>query len=97
VVDSEQYLLTLLRYIELNPVRAGMVAPERLPAIVPGGGFERRFAGNPGLHVQGLGAGRRAVQGRDRAADATPYRIEGGGAAAEVRRRMLNPLHLQLQ
>jgi putative transposase len=25
VVDSEQYLLTLMRYIELNPVRAGMV------------------------------------------------------------------------
>jgi putative transposase len=26
VVDSEPYLLTLMRYIELNPVRAGMVA-----------------------------------------------------------------------
>ena len=26
VVDSEQYLLTCMRYIELNPVRAGMVA-----------------------------------------------------------------------
>lgn len=26
VVDSERYLLTLMRYIELNPVRAGMVA-----------------------------------------------------------------------
>ncbi len=26
VVDSEQYLLTLMRYIELNPVRAGMEA-----------------------------------------------------------------------
>lgn len=25
VVDSEQYLLTLMRYIEMNPVRAGMV------------------------------------------------------------------------
>ncbi|MCP4408096.1 MAG: transposase [Gammaproteobacteria bacterium] len=32
VVDSEQYLLTLMRYIELNPVRAGMVAqPEDYP------------------------------------------------------------------
>lgn len=29
VVDSEQYLLTLMRYIELNPVRAGMVAHPR--------------------------------------------------------------------
>ena len=26
VVSSEQYLLTLMRYIELNPVRAGLVA-----------------------------------------------------------------------
>ncbi|MFZ5589358.1 MAG: transposase [Pseudomonadota bacterium] len=26
VVDSERYMLTLMRYIELNPVRAGMVA-----------------------------------------------------------------------
>ncbi|MCU0973251.1 MAG: transposase [Burkholderiales bacterium] len=26
VVDSERYLLTLMRYIELNPVRAGLVA-----------------------------------------------------------------------
>ena len=31
VVDSEQYLLVLMRYIELNPVRAGMVEqPVRL-------------------------------------------------------------------
>ena len=29
VVDSEQYLLTLMRYIELNPVRAGMVVHPR--------------------------------------------------------------------
>ena len=29
VVDSEHYLLTLMRYIELNPVRAGMVAHPR--------------------------------------------------------------------
>lgn len=29
VVDGEQYLLTLMRYIELNPVRAGMVAHPR--------------------------------------------------------------------
>ena len=32
VVDSERYLLTCYRYIELNPVRAGMVAaPEQYP------------------------------------------------------------------
>ena len=29
VVDSDAYLLTLMRYIELNPVRAGMVAHPR--------------------------------------------------------------------
>jgi len=29
VVDSERYLLTLMRYIELNPVRAGLVAHPR--------------------------------------------------------------------
>ena len=29
VVDSEQYLLTLMRYIEMNPVRADMVAHPR--------------------------------------------------------------------
>lgn len=29
VVDSEQYLLTVMRYIELNPVRADMVAHPR--------------------------------------------------------------------
>jgi putative transposase len=32
VIDSEQYLLTCMRYIELNPVRAGMVAhPSEYP------------------------------------------------------------------
>ena len=29
VVDSERYLLSVMRYIELNPVRAGMVASAR--------------------------------------------------------------------
>ena len=29
VVDSERYLLTLMRYIELNPVRAGLVSHPR--------------------------------------------------------------------
>jgi len=32
LVDSEAYLLTCMRYIELNPVRAGMVAhPSEYP------------------------------------------------------------------
>ena len=29
VVDSERYLLSIMRYIELNPVRAGMVGHPR--------------------------------------------------------------------
>ena len=29
MVDSERYLLTVMRYIELNPVRADMVAHQR--------------------------------------------------------------------
>ena len=32
VIDSEQYLLTCMRYIELNPVRSGMVKkPKEYP------------------------------------------------------------------
>ena len=32
VIDSERYLLTCYRYIEMNPVRADMVAePEHYP------------------------------------------------------------------
>ena len=33
LVDAEHYLLTVYRYIELNPVRAGMVAHASDPAI----------------------------------------------------------------
>lgn len=29
MVDSEQYLLTVMRYIEFNPVRAGLKAHPR--------------------------------------------------------------------
>ena len=53
VVDSEQYLLTLMRYIELNPVRAGMVArPEDYPWS-----SHRRFAlGESGANADWLTA-----------------------------------------
>ena len=37
LVDSDRYLLSVIRYIELNPVRAGMVA----------GGFQRSRATLP--------------------------------------------------
>jgi putative transposase len=60
LVDSERYVLTCYRYIELNPVRAGMVAsPERYrwssfphnalgaldPRITPHPGYEALVAG----------------------------------------------------
>ena len=36
IVDSDRYLLACMRYIELNPVRAGMVEhPERYPVVEP--------------------------------------------------------------
>lgn len=121
-MDSERFLLTLMRYIDLIPVRAGMAAHRRdylwashafnaqgasgpnsdgltphkeicawergrpakpLPEIVPGGGFKRRFKGNPGMHAQGMGAGKRAVQGTDRTFDPTPHGIEGWGRPSQ--------------
>lgn len=43
-VDSERYLLTCYRYIELNPVRAGMV---RSPAVYPWSSFGTNAMGVP--------------------------------------------------
>jgi putative transposase len=45
VVDSERYLLTLMRYIELNPVRAGMVAT---PQNYPWSSYRRNALGEGG-------------------------------------------------
>jgi len=45
VVDSERYLLTLMRYIELNPVRAGMV---KLPQDYPWSSYRRNALGEGG-------------------------------------------------
>lgn len=45
VVDSERYLLTLMRYIELNPVRAGMVA---VPQDYPWSSYRRNAMGRGG-------------------------------------------------
>lgn len=42
VVDSERYLLTVMRYIELNPVRAGMVTD---PADYPWSSYRRHALG----------------------------------------------------
>ncbi|MDD5330245.1 MAG: transposase [Sulfuricella sp.] len=48
VVDSEQYLLTLMRYIELNPVRADMVSD---PGDYPWSSYRRNALNGVGLHA----------------------------------------------
>ncbi len=48
VVDSEQYLLTLMRYIELNPVRAGMVEH---PGDYPWSSHRRNAQGDSGKNA----------------------------------------------
>lgn len=53
VVDSERYLLTLMRYIELNPVRAGMVAN---PQDYPWSSYRRNALGMSGLNADWLTA-----------------------------------------
>jgi putative transposase len=44
LIDSEHYLLTCMRYIELNPVRAGMVAH---PSEYPWSSYRRNAQGLP--------------------------------------------------
>ena len=51
VVDSEQYLLTVMRYIELNPVRADMVAH---PRDYPWSSYARNAGGTQGKNVDWL-------------------------------------------
>jgi putative transposase len=53
VVDSEQYLLTLMRYIELNPVRAGMVVH---PGDYPWSSYRHHALGETGLNADWLTA-----------------------------------------
>ena len=51
VVDSERYLLTLMRYIELNPVRAGMVA---MPQEYPWSSYRHNALGEGGPNADWL-------------------------------------------
>ena len=51
VVDSEAYLLTLMRYIELNPVRAGMVGH---PEDYAWSSYAGNALGEAGLNVDWL-------------------------------------------
>ncbi len=49
LIDSEHYLLTCYRYIELNPVRAGMVSS---PEDYPWSSFHTNAAGAPSLFLE---------------------------------------------
>ena len=51
VVDSERYLLTLMRYIELNPLRAGMAAE---PQDYPWSSYRRNALGEGGANADWL-------------------------------------------
>jgi putative transposase len=51
VVDSERYLLTLMRYIELNPLRADMVAA---PQDYPWSSYRRNALGEGGPNADWL-------------------------------------------
>lgn len=51
MVDSERYLLTVMRYIELNPVRAGMVAD---PGAYPWSSYRRHALGESGPNAEWL-------------------------------------------
>jgi putative transposase len=51
VVDSERYLLTLMRYIELNPLRAGMVGA---PQDYPWSSYRRNALGEGGANTDWL-------------------------------------------
>ena len=53
VVNSEQYLLTLMRYIELNPVRAGMVG---YPGDYLWSSYRHHAQGESGLNADWLTA-----------------------------------------
>jgi putative transposase len=50
-VDSERYLLTLMRYIEVNPVRAGMVTE---PGDYPWSSDRRHAQGESGPNADWL-------------------------------------------
>ena len=53
MVDTECYFLTLMRYIELNPVRAGMVAR---PEDYPWSSYHRNAQGGSGPNADWLTA-----------------------------------------
>lgn len=88
VVDSEQYLLTLMRYIELNPVRAGMVAH---PWDYPWSSYRHYAQGESGLNGDWLTAHEEYLRlGRNEAHRQSAYRqlfqaAISGNDLAEIR------------
>ena len=83
LVDSEAYLFTCMAYIELNPVRVGMVAA---PGDYPWSSFRLNSSGRPGppLVPHPLYGG----LGRSPAECASAYRrmVEGGVRTEELER-----------
>ena len=88
VVDSERYLLTLMRYIELNPVRAGMVA---VPQDYPWSSYRRNASGESGPNADWLVSHAEYTRlGREDTARQAAYRALFGaaidrGELAEIR------------
>ena len=73
VVDSEQYLLTLMRYIEMNPVRADMAAH---PRDYPWSSYSLNAQGEAGPNVDWLEPhGEYLRLGRDAAERQGAYRL----------------------
>ena len=56
MVESAAYVLACYRYIEINPVRAGMVS-------TPDAYRWSSHCANPGIHQRGLSSGERELQG----------------------------------
>ena len=72
VVDSEQYLLTLMRYIELNPVRTGMVEH---PGDYPWSSYRHHAQGESGVNADWLTAHEEYLRlGRNEADRQSAYR-----------------------
>jgi putative transposase len=72
VVDSEHYLLTLMCYIELNPVRAGMVVH---PGDYPWSSYRHHAHGESGLNADWLTPHEEYLRlGRDEAERQSAYR-----------------------
>jgi putative transposase len=88
VVDSERYLLTLMRYIELNPVRAGLVSD---PGDYPWSSYRRHAFGESGPNAGWLSAHREYRRlGRNGEARQNAYRdlfrtAMSGGDLTDIR------------